>query len=140
MDSEEAEGKEAPGLALCVPAGLSSPSAGAGLPGVGLGQHTPSCPLSVHFHPDLEPAGRGVHTGLSTADSEATSSPQAGRCQAGHTRQAGTMPRCGDGPGALRVAAQHSPWTRSTWPPGSLERLWALIPRPSIFHFSFFEL
>ena len=45
MDSEEAEGKEAPGLALCVPAGLSSPSAGAGLPGVGLGQHTPSCPL-----------------------------------------------------------------------------------------------
>ena len=76
MDSEEAEGREAPGLAPCVPARLSLPSAGAGPPRVGLGRHAPSCPLSVHFHLDLEPAGRGVHMGLSTADSEATSSLQ----------------------------------------------------------------
>lgn len=136
MDSEEAEGKEAPGLAPCVPAGLSSPSAGAGPPGVGLGRHAPSCPLSVHFQPDLEPAGRGVHTGLSTADSEATSSPQAGGWQAGHTRQAGTVPRSGDSPGALQVAAHHSPWTRSTRPPGSLGKALGLNPpdlRFSIF-------
>ena len=35
MDSEEAEGKEAPDMAPCVSVRLSSPSAGSGAPGWG---------------------------------------------------------------------------------------------------------
>ena len=64
---------------------------------MGLSQHAPSCALSVHFRPDLQPTGRGIHTGLSTVDSEAA---EPNHRRAGHIRQAGAMPGCGEGPGS----------------------------------------
>lgn len=54
------------------------------------------------------------------------SHPQAGRRRAGHMRQAGAMPRCGEGPGspaggwaAQSLEKEHT---------ATRERLWALIP------------
>lgn len=126
MDSEEAEGKEAPDMAPCVPVRLSSPSAESGPPGVGLSQHAPSCPLSVHFRPDLEPTGRGIHTGLSRP---------AGGGQ-GTCDRLGPCPGVEKVPGALQVAGRHSPWTRSTRPPGSLGKALVFNPpglRRSVF-------
>lgn len=129
MDSEEAEGKEALDMAPCVPVRLSSPSEGSGPPGVGLSQHTSSCPLSVHFRPDLEPTGRGIHTGLSTVDSEAAE-PPTGRPAAGGAHSTGWghaqvwrrfREPCGRLGGTVPGQGAHghqAPW----------ERLWALIP------------